>query len=251
MIIHAEMAVKIYSSAVYGVSARTITFEFEITSVNETKDMPEDGNVHSPKAGINVSIVGKHPDILLDKAAYSLPNMIGLLVTTGDIQSKSLDEYVIIGGLDGGNNVLSIKGALAIATQVRKEKFKRLILPYHNAREAAIVNNLEVYGVQNLRQVLDLLNGKSDVQPTIVNTREEFAEQYNQYSVDFADIKGYEKAKRALEIAAAGGHNALLIGSPNAPKVALAERLSTILPPITLQEAFETTKAHSGWRYTS
>ena len=145
--------------------------------------------------------------------------------------------------LDG--MIRPIKGALPIAIQARKEKYKGIILPKENAREAAIVNDILIYGVENLREAVDFLNGELDITPTEVNTREEFLDANNIYSVDFSDVKGQENIKRALELAAAGGHNAILIGPPGAGKTMLARRMPTILPPLNLHEALETTKIHS------
>ena len=145
--------------------------------------------------------------------------------------------------LDGG--LRPIKGALPIAIQARKEKFKGLILPKENAREAAIVNDLEVYGIEKLQDAVDLFNGSQDIKPVQLDTREEFQYNQNQYAVDFSDVRGQENIKRSLELAAAGGHNVILIGPPGAGKTMLARRLPTILPPLSLHEALETTKIHS------
>src|SRR5437762_7498537 len=145
--------------------------------------------------------------------------------------------------LDG--SLLPIKGVLPIAIQARKDGFKGFILPASNAREAAIVGDLEVYGVENIKDVIEFFSGEKKLERTIVNTREEFAASQNKFELDFNDVKGQENIKRALEIAAAGGHNAILIGPPGAGKTMLAKRLPTILPPLTLHEALETTKIHS------
>jgi magnesium chelatase family protein len=161
------------------------------------------------------------------------------------LPSEQLHEYVIMGELSLDGTVKAIKGALPIAIQTRAEKFKGLIVPKENAREAALVNNLEVYGVEHINEVIDFFKGNGTLTPLKVNTREEFYDAQCHFEIDFNDVKGQENVKRALEIAAAGGHNAILIGPPGAGKTMLAKRLPTILPPLTLHEALETTKIHS------
>ena len=168
-----------------------------------------------------------------------------MLVASNQLVPAALDGALILGELSLDGSLRPIRGALPIAIQARKEKFKGFILPKENAREAAIVNDLDVYGVQTLREAVDLLSGEQPQSPVFVETRDEFFQTQNKYDVDFSDVRGQENIKRALEIAAAGGHNLILIGPPGSGKTMLARRLPTILPPLDLREALETTKIHS------
>jgi magnesium chelatase family protein len=256
------MLVKLFASAVNGVNATPITVEVNATTTSEFKTfvigLPDNAvkeSMFRTDAAIKNSgleplrqrlVVNLAPaDLRKEGSAYDLPIAVGMLAATYQIPEQPLAEFIIMGelGLDG--SILPIRGALPIAIQAMKDKFRGFILPEQNAREAAIVKDLEVYGVNNLRQVADFLSGKLKLERTIADPRGEFEETQHLYDVDFCDVQGQENIKRAMEIAAAGGHNIILIGPPGAGKTMLAKRLPTIMPPMSLHEALETTKIHS------
>ncbi|KAF5082919.1 Competence protein ComM [anaerobic digester metagenome] len=254
------MLVKTYGSAVHGIKATTITIEVSASqginfflvglpdsAVKESQQRIaaafENNKLKWPKSRIVINMAPA--DIRKEGSAYDLPLAVGILAATGHVNPNLLSELVIMGELSLDGTVQPIKGVLPIAIQAREEGFKGLIVPRENAREAAVVNNLEVYAVDNLKQVMAFLNGDEQIEPTTVNTRDEFFSHANSYEVDFVDVKGQENVKRAMEVAAAGGHNIIMIGPPGAGKTMLAKRLPTIVPPLTLREALETTKIHS------
>lgn len=196
-----------------------------------------------PVADITINLAPA--DLKKEGSAYDLPLAIGIMAANGNIAIDNLDKYMIIGelGLDG--RLQPVRGALPIAILARAEQFKGLIVPSQNLREAAVVNNLDVYGMDSLLDVVRFLNGSTEYEPMVTDTRKEFAKQQSSYEFDFADVRGQESVKRALEIAAAGGHNIIMVGPPGSGKSMMAKRLPSILPPLSLSESLETTQVHS------
>jgi magnesium chelatase family protein len=254
------MLAKSYGAAVYGVNAYTITIEVSVgqglklfmvglpdSAVKESEQRVESAIKHygyrMPRQKVVVNLAPA--DIRKEGSAYDLPIAISILVASEQVHTETLEQYVMMGELALDGSLRPIKGVLPIAIEARRQGFKGFVLPKDNASEAAIVNNLDVIGVETIEEAIEFFEGRSIVQPYVSNTREIFQQSTNQYEADFSNVQGQENIKRALEIAAAGGHNVIMIGPPGAGKTMLAKRLPSILPPLSLHEALETTKIHS------
>ena len=254
------MLVKTYSAAVMGLEAQTVTIEVNISrgtmfhltgmadvavreSIDRIKAALQNTGFKFPTAEITANMAPA--DIKKEGSGYDLPLAVGILAANGKVDSTRLASVMLVGelGLDG--RLQPVRGALPIAIRARAEHSQGLIVPQQNIREAAVVNNINIYGMENLTDVVNFFNGDTSYQPTIIDTRREFYEQQNQFDLDFSDVRGQENVKRALEVAAAGGHNLIMIGPPGSGKSMLAKRLPSILPPLSLAESLETTQIHS------
>jgi magnesium chelatase family protein len=254
------MLVKTFGSAVHGINATTVTVEvhigqginFYLVGLPDSAVKESHQRIDAALKNNGLKIPGKQitinmapADIRKEGSAYDLTIAVGILAASDEIKADEISKYIIMGELSLDGELRPIKGTLPIAIKAKQEGFKGIILPDANAKEAAVVDGLDVYGVSTIRQVIDFFNETSTLQKTTIDIEQEFLTRLDEIEFDFNDVKGQENIKRALEIAASGGHNVILIGPPGAGKTMLSKRMPSILPPLTLDEALETTKIHS------